>query len=182
MVFSRLLAYFSCIPTESRALTTLFPGFGWRKICDFLIRLSFPSQNVDQDSSLLINDIINKLLDDDPSSDTSPSSLLHGLSTTDSSSYYDTSPPPTGEILRQSETELPNEQQLSYVLELLQAQQIKVNLDAILKCSSESGESLKEGAAPCGAYGAPTGDLTGLSSQQSQYNYNTYDSKLVKHA
>ncbi|KAL1461683.1 hypothetical protein WDU94_013555, partial [Cyamophila willieti] len=132
----------------------------------------FGSENVDQDSSLLINDIINKLLDDDPSSsssssDTCPSSLLHGLSTTDDSSYYDAAasppyisplPPPT----HQSETELPNEQQLSYVLELLQAQQIKVNLDAILKCSSESGvesaASLKDqllGGVYTGAPSAP---------------------------
>uniref|UniRef100_A0A8D9E0D7 Meiosis-specific coiled-coil domain-containing protein MEIOC n=2 Tax=Cacopsylla melanoneura TaxID=428564 RepID=A0A8D9E0D7_9HEMI len=153
----------------------------------------FGSENVDQDSSLLINDIINKLLDDDPSSssssssDTCPSSLLHGLSSTDdSSSYYDAaaSPPyqhisPLSPPTHQSETELPNEQQLSYVLELLQAQQIKVNLDAILKCSSASGAESKDQLLGGGVYtGAPQAPPTSVVSDMSQ-NYATYDSSFI---
>ncbi|XP_026679520.1 probable serine/threonine-protein kinase pats1 [Diaphorina citri] len=133
---------------------------------------NYNSENVDQDSSLLINDIINKLLDDDPGStpNAPTSSLCHDQSTTD---YY--VPPGAayrGEIDTLAslapEAELPNEQQLSYVLELLQAQQIKVNLDAILKCSSESGgggDSLKEGGV---AYDPPVPPTS--SSQSSVYS------------
>ncbi|KAI5706284.1 hypothetical protein M8J75_006646 [Diaphorina citri] len=132
---------------------------------------NYNSENVDQDSSLLINDIINKLLDDDPGStpNAPTSSLCHDQSTTD---YY----VPPGAAYRGEmdtlaslapEAELPNEQQLSYVLELLQAQQIKVNLDAILKCSSESGgggDSLKEGGV---AYDPPVPPTS--SSQSSVF-------------
>lgn len=112
----------------------------------------YSSESLDQDSSLLINDIINKLLDDDGSGDSSynikdgssNTSVLPAPSNGATNGLFDSFPPaPVPIVDSPSESELPNEQQLSYVLELLQAQQIHVNLDAILKCSSES-ESLKD--------------------------------------
>lgn len=159
---------------------------------------NFTSENMDQDSSLLINDIINKLLDDDTvgsgsqlgCSSSSPNTSISQSPTSLTSGpdhYYDTVPQRSENIQDiysgLPSEELPNEQQLSYVLELLQAQQIKVNLDAILQCSSDNGVSDSLGKEFSGQNGKDYGkefnaQQVTAANELSLNNY-PYDSSFI---